>query len=170
MASAGKTRGKEVHEQAPSRVVVAGVSPEVDSAQFPIERTAEEKAAVAAGVLDEGEQILEPAIEARGTGAPDQAPSLVVVAEASPEVDSGQLPIAPTVTVVEEAPAGILDEVEEITEPAREAPGYGVHDQAPSRAVIAGVRPRLTAGNSPSSGRWGRRWRWPPTSLATGMM
>ena len=92
MASAGKTRGKEVHEQAPSRVIIAGVSPEVDSGQFPIERTEEEKAVAAAGILDEGEQIMEPAREAPGYGVHDQAPSRVVVAEVSPEVDSGQFP------------------------------------------------------------------------------
>ena len=148
MASAGKTRGKEVHEQAPSRVIIAEVSPEVDSGQFPIERTEEEKAVAAAGILDEGEQIMEPAIEVPGAGVHDQAPSRVVVAEVSPEVDSGRLPIAPTV-VEEEAPACILNEGEQIMEPAREAPGYGVHDQAPSRVVVAEVSPEVDSGRLP---------------------
>ncbi len=146
MASAGKTRAEEAREQAPSRVIIAGVSPEVDSGQFPIERT--EKAVAAAGILDEGEQIIEPAIEAPGAGVHDQAPSRAVVAEVSPEVDSERLPIAPTV-VEEEAPACILNDVEGITEPAREAPGYGVHELAPSRVVIAGVSPEIDGGQFP---------------------
>ena len=225
MEPAIETSGAEVHDQAPSRVVVAEVSPEVDSGQVLIERTEEEKAAAAAGILDEGEPIMEPAIEAPEAGVHDQAPSRVVVAEVSPEVDGGQVPIERTEEekAVAVAAAGIHDEGEPIMEPAIEAPGAEVHDQAPSRVVVAEVSPevdsrrlptaatpveeeapacilnevrnqqekrrgtgcmtrlrracsspesrrRLTAGNSPSSGRWGRRWRWPPTSLATGMM
>ena len=65
MASAGKTRGKEVHDQAPSRVVVAKVSPEVDSGRLPIAPTVVEEEAPAC-ILDEGEQIMEPAIEVPG--------------------------------------------------------------------------------------------------------
>ena len=70
MASAGKTRG---------------------------ERTEEEKAVAAAGVLDEVEEITEPAREAPGHGVYDQAPSRVVIAGVSPEVDGGQFPIKRTV-------------------------------------------------------------------------
>ena len=47
------------------------------------------------------------------------------------------------------AAAGGHDEVEEITEPAREAPGHGVYDQAPSRVVIAGVSPEVDGGQFP---------------------
>ena len=70
MASAGKTRG---------------------------ERTEEEKAVAAAGVLDEVEEITEPAREAPGHEVYDQAPSRVVIAGVSPEVDGGQFPIKRTV-------------------------------------------------------------------------
>jgi len=53
---------------------------------------------------------------------------------------------------------------------AGEAQEDGVADRAPSRVIIAGVSPEMTAGDSPSSGRWGRSWWWLPISLATGMM
>jgi len=147
MASEGKTRAEEVHEQAPSRVIIAGVSPEVDSGQLAIAPPVVVEEAPAC-ILNEVEGITEPAREAPGAGVHDQAPSRVAVAEVSPEVDSERLPIAPTV-VVEEAPACILNEVEEITEPAREARGYGVHEQAPSRVVIAGVSPEVDSGQLP---------------------
>src|SRR5208337_3463147 len=110
MASAGKTLGDGVHDQAPSQVIVAGVSPEVDSGQFPIERTVAEEVVAAAGILGEGEQIMASAREAPGDGVRDQAPSRAIVAEVSPEVDSGQLPIERTVGEEVVAAAGILHE------------------------------------------------------------
>ena len=126
MASAKEAPEDKVHDRAPSRVIIAAVSPEVDGGQSPIKRTVGEKPGVAATILGEGEQTVEPAGEAPGDGVHDQAPSRVIIAAVSPEVDSGQSPIKRTVGEKPGVAATILGEVEQIAETAREAPGDGV--------------------------------------------
>ena len=79
MASAGKAPGNGVQDQAPP-VIVAGVSPEVDSEQFPAGQTAGQEVVVATGVLGEEEQFMETAKEALEDGAHEQAPSRAIVA------------------------------------------------------------------------------------------
>ena len=147
LVSAKEVLENGVHEQAPSRAIVAGVQPEVDAGQLPFEATAEEKAS-AAGISGEGEQILVSAKEALENGVHEQAPSRAIVAGVQPEVDAGQLPIEPTAEE-ETAPACILDEAEQDVEPSIVAPGVRVHDQAPSRAIIAGVQPEVDSGLFP---------------------
>ena len=63
MASAKEALEDKVHDRAPSRVITAEVSPEVDSGQLPIKRTAKDELGVAAGILGEEEQVTESAGE-----------------------------------------------------------------------------------------------------------
>ena len=71
--------GRGVCDQAPSRVVIAGVSPEVDGGQFPIKRTVGEEVAVAANILGDGHDVIVAVIRHRSTGATvwDEVPMIL---------------------------------------------------------------------------------------------
>ena len=149
MASAKEAPEDKVHDRAPSRVIIAEVSPEVDSGQPPIKRTAKDELGVAAGILGEEEQVTEPPGEAPEDEVHDRAPSRAITAEVSPEVDSGQPPIKRTAKDELGVAAGIPGEEEQVTESAREAPEDEVHDRAPSRAITAEVSPEVDSGQPP---------------------
>src|SRR5208283_2259576 len=71
--------GHGVYDQAPSRVVIAGVSPEVDGGQFPIKRTVGEEVAVAANILGDGHDVIVAVIRHRSTEATewDEVPMIL---------------------------------------------------------------------------------------------
>jgi starch synthase (maltosyl-transferring) len=96
MASAKEAPEDKVHDRAPSRAITAEAPPEVDSGQPPIKRTAKDELRVAAGIPGEEEQVTESAGEAPEDKVHDRAPSRVIIAAASPEVDGGQFPIKRT--------------------------------------------------------------------------
>ena len=138
MASAKEAPEDKVHDLAPSRVIIAAVSPEVDGGQSPIKRTVGEKPGVAATILGEGEQTVEPAGEALGDGVHDQAPSRVIIAAVSPEVDSGQSPIKRTVGEKPGVAATILGEGDQIwnRQKRRRGMGCGRSSVVPDRSWL----------------------------------
>src|SRR5271157_5446004 len=73
MASAGEAQGDGdgdgVRDRVPSRVIIAGVSPEVDSGRFPIKRTVGEELVVAADILGDGHDVIVAVLRHRSTGA-----------------------------------------------------------------------------------------------------
>jgi len=69
MASAGEAQGDGVRDRAPSRVIIAGVSPEVDSGRFPIKRTVGEELVVAADIFGDGHDVIVAVLRHRSTGA-----------------------------------------------------------------------------------------------------
>ena len=69
MASAGEAQGDGVSDRAPSRVVIAGVSPEVDGGRFPIKRTVGEEVVVAADIFADGHDVIVAVLRHRSTGA-----------------------------------------------------------------------------------------------------
>ena len=81
MASAGEAQGDGVRDRAPSRVIIAGVSPEVDSGRFPIKRTVGEEVAVAANILGDGHDVIVAVLHHRSTGATewDEVPMTLLV-------------------------------------------------------------------------------------------
>ncbi|MGA8772276.1 MAG: alpha-1,4-glucan--maltose-1-phosphate maltosyltransferase, partial [Rhodomicrobium sp.] len=93
----GEALGDGVRDEVLSCPIVPGFSPQVDSGQFPTRGTAGGELGVAAGMLGEAEEIMEPAGEAPAEGVQDRAPSRVIIAGVSPELDSGQFPVKRTV-------------------------------------------------------------------------
>ena len=71
MASAAEAQGDGdgVRDRAPSRVIIAGVSPEVDSGRFPIKRTVGEELVVAADIFGDGHDVIVAVLRHRSTGA-----------------------------------------------------------------------------------------------------
>jgi len=69
MASAGEALEDGVRDRAPSRVIIAGVSPEVDSGRFPIKRTVGEVLVVAADIFGDGHDVIVAVLRHRFTGA-----------------------------------------------------------------------------------------------------
>ncbi len=69
-----------VGDQAPSRVVIAGVSPEVDSGRFPIKRTVGEELVVVADIFADGHDVIMAVLQHRSTGATewDEVPMTLV--------------------------------------------------------------------------------------------
>src|SRR5208283_6206173 len=72
MASAGEAQGDGdgVRDRAPSRVIIAGVSPEVDGGRFPIKRTVGEEVVVAADIFADGHDVIVAVLQHRAVGTP----------------------------------------------------------------------------------------------------
>src|SRR5512135_2296945 len=77
MDSGGRSRLGTVVERpparvtAPSRVIIEGVTPEIDAGQFPIKRTVGEEVVVEANIFAEGHDVLKAVVLHRKLGAPD---------------------------------------------------------------------------------------------------
>jgi len=67
MTSAGRPGVKK----APSRVIIEGVSPEIDQGRFPIKRTVGEEVVVSADIFAEGHDVLKAIVKYRTVGAPE---------------------------------------------------------------------------------------------------
>ena len=72
MSGVGGARGSalEPRGKAPSRVIIEGVSPEIDAGRFPIKRVLGEEVAVSADIFAEGHDIVRAVILHRPLGAP----------------------------------------------------------------------------------------------------
>ena len=69
MASAGQAQADAVRERAPSRVIIAGLTPEVDCGRFPIKRTVGEELVVAADIFGDGHDVIVALLRHRSSGA-----------------------------------------------------------------------------------------------------
>ena len=72
MATEGKVQAEQAHakpgsthEQAPSRVIIEGVRPEIDGGRFPIKRTVGEEVVVTADIFAEGHDVLAAVVQHR---------------------------------------------------------------------------------------------------------
>ncbi|MBV8229739.1 MAG: DUF3416 domain-containing protein, partial [Planctomycetaceae bacterium] len=54
MALEGQSRADSARDRVPSRVIIEGVSPEVDGGRFPIKRTIDEEVVVSADIFTDG--------------------------------------------------------------------------------------------------------------------
>ena len=69
MAKTGEGQGDGTRERAPSRVIIAGVSPELDSGRFPVKRTVGEELVVSADIFADGHDVIMAVIRHRAVGA-----------------------------------------------------------------------------------------------------
>ncbi len=69
MAIEGRGEPARLGEGPPSRVVIEGVKPEIDAAQFPIKRTIGEEVVVAADIFAEGHDLLSAVVKHRAAGS-----------------------------------------------------------------------------------------------------
>src|SRR5437764_11496256 len=76
MEAEGMARADSARDRAPSRVIIEGVSPEVDSGRFPIKRTVGEEVAVLADIFTDGHDVIVAVLRHRLSGAItwDEAP------------------------------------------------------------------------------------------------
>ncbi len=68
MQATGVSRTTPTRERSPSRVIIEGVSPEIDAGQFPIKRTVGEAVVVFADVFAEGHDVLSVVVKHRRLG------------------------------------------------------------------------------------------------------
>jgi starch synthase (maltosyl-transferring) len=73
MTSEGKThvRSESARDRPPSRVIIEGVSPEVDSGRFPIKRTVGEEVIVSADIFTDGHDAIVAMLRHRAVGTAD---------------------------------------------------------------------------------------------------
>ena len=70
MAMVKAARSNVAPDPAPSRVVIAGISPEVDGGRFPIKRTVGEEVIVAADIFADGHDVIVAVLQHRAVGRP----------------------------------------------------------------------------------------------------
>ena len=78
MGSEGHGQSVPQADGPPSRVVIEGVSPEIDSGRFPVKRTIGEEVVVSADIFAEGHDLLAAVVKYRNSGAREWSESPMV--------------------------------------------------------------------------------------------